>query len=86
MDYHRRKALGQARRAEYLRRLDHAHTLARMFYGIVLGASFVAVMGIVAGVNTFGKGLIIIFCFALIWIFTGLAGYVVIRAERSRRY
>jgi xanthine/uracil permease len=57
-----------------------------MYWGIVLGASFVAVMGLIAGADTVGKYLILVGSVILAGVFTALAEYVVIRAKRTRRY
>lgn len=86
VDYYRRKELGQARRAEYLVRLDHAHTLARMFWGFVAGAGFVFLMGLVAGVDSIGKGLVLLSSAVVMWAFSWWALDIVHKAERSRRY
>ncbi len=86
MDYQRRQELGQARRAEYLRRLDHAQTLARVYWGMSLGAGFVFFMGIVAGVDTLEKGIVLIVSACVLWGASAMAGHTVHKVKRARRY
>jgi hypothetical protein len=84
MTYQERKAKGQRKRAEYLRRLDHAEHLAVMFRGFGIGFSFIVVMTAVAGVH--GNLAIVLFIMFMLIAGSGFIGaeHIMFWAEQSR--
>lgn len=86
MSYHRRKELGQARRAEYLRRLDKADDVARLLMGITLGGLFVGVMGFVARIDAVLEVFVVMIALTVAFCSTYLASWIVEREHRRRRY
>jgi hypothetical protein len=86
VSYHRRKELGQARRAEFLRRLNHAEHVATVFWGLALGGFYVAVMGFVARVDTVLEVIVMIIALTVAFWGVWIAGYIVEREYRRRRY
>jgi hypothetical protein len=84
MDYKERQAQGKAKRAEYLRRLEHAESVAVMLRGITLGCSFILVMGIVAGVDSILEWLTLYTITFVGGVSASLAEYFLFRASQSR--
>jgi amino acid permease len=84
LSYQERKAKGQRKRAEHLRRLNHAEDLSRMFWGIALGFGFMFVMGIVANTNTPLEFMALIVFAFVIYFSVFFSQYVMFRAEQSR--
>jgi hypothetical protein len=74
----------KAKRAEYLRRLEHAESVAVMLRGITLGCSFIFVMGLVAGVDSILEWLVIYTITFIGGVSASLAEYFLFKAEQSR--
>jgi hypothetical protein len=84
MNYKERQAQGKSKRAEYLRRLEHAESVAVMLRGITLGCSFILVMGIVAGVDSILEWLVLYTITFIGGVSASLAEYFLFRAYQSR--
>lgn len=84
LSYQERKAKGQRKRAEYLRRVEHAKDLSRMFLGSALGFGFMFVMGIVARADRLIEIVFLIGCAVVIYFSLFFSQYVVFKAEQSR--
>lgn len=82
--YHTRKEQGQRKRAEYLRRLDHAQHLALVFRAIAVGVGFMFVMGFVANTNRLLEVVLMIAYLYVIVFSLLLAEQILLRAEQSR--
>ena len=82
--YQTRKEQGQRKRAEYLRRLDHAKDLAIVFRGIAVGVSFMFVMGLVANTNRVLEIVLMIVYAYVIAFSLLLAEHTLFMAEQSR--
>lgn len=84
LSYQERKAKGQRKRAEYLRRIEHAKDLSRMFLGIALGVGFMFVMGIVANADRLIEVVLLIVYAVVIYFSMFFSQYVLFKAEQSR--
>ena len=84
MTYQERKAKGQRKRAEYLRRVDHAEHLATMFRGIALGVSFMFVMGFISNADRLIE-VVLLIVYAYVIAFSLIsAEHIMFIAEQSR--
>jgi hypothetical protein len=84
LSYQERKAKGQRKRAEHLRRLNHAKDLSTMFWGIALGFGFMLVMGVVANTDTPLEFTVLIIYAFVIYFSVFFSQYVMFKAEQSR--
>jgi hypothetical protein len=84
LSYHERKAKGQRKRKEYLRRMSHAKDLSTMFLGIALGVGFMFVMGIVANADRLVEMILLVVFAVIIYFSLFFSQYVLFRAEQSR--
>jgi amino acid transporter len=85
LDYVERRAKGQRKRKEYLRRISHAEDLSRMFSGIAVGFGFMFVMGIVSNAaNRLIEIVFLIGCALVIYFSVFFSQYVMFKAEQSR--
>jgi hypothetical protein len=84
MTYQERKAKGQAKRAKYLRRIDHAEHLATMFRGIALGVGFMFVMGIVSNADRLIEVVLLIVYSQVIFFSLFFSEHIMFTAEQSR--
>lgn len=82
--YHKRKEQGNAKRAEYRKRISHAKDLAIMLRGVGVGFLFITVMTAVAGVHgTLDLVLFILFVIVSGWGFI-TAEMILFFAEQTR--
>jgi hypothetical protein len=84
LDYVERKAKGQRKRKEYLRRISHAEDLSRMFLGVAVGVGFMFVMGIVANADRLIEIVLLGIYAVVIYVSVFFSQYVMFRAEQSR--
>jgi hypothetical protein len=84
LSYQERKAKGKQKRAEHLRRLNHAKDLSTMFWGLALGFGFMFVMGIVANTDTTLEFIVLILFAFVIYFSVFFSQYVMFKAEQSR--
>jgi len=84
LSYQERKAKGQRKRKEYLRRIEHAKDLSRMFLGIAVGVGFMFVMGIVANADRLIEMILLVVYAVIIYFSVFFSQYVIFKAEQSR--
>jgi uncharacterized membrane protein len=84
LDYVERRAKGQRKRKEYLRRISHAEDLSRMFLGIAVGFGFMFVMGIVANADRLIEIVLLVVYALVIYFSVFFSQYVMFKAEQSR--
>lgn len=84
MTYQERKAKGQRKRAEYLRRVDHAEHLAVMFRGVALGVGFMFVMGFVSNADRLIEVVLLIVYAQVIFFSLFFSQHIMFIAEQSR--
>lgn len=83
LSYQERKAKGQRKRAEYLRRVDNADHLAVMFRSIALGVGFMFVMGIVSNADRLIEVVLLIVYAQVIFFSLFFSQHVMFIAEQT---